>query len=98
MNALIESHAQLQLPEAARTLRRLCKHFSHKVMTECSDTEGRVVFAEGYCRLQASGQQLHLECGAKNLQELREIELTLERHLPAMAGAASEPAEIHWQR
>ncbi len=92
------SWAQVELPAPARTLQRLCKHFSHKVNAHWDENQGRIDFAEGQCTLQVEQSVLHLHCRAPTNEWLAEIEQTMERHLPQMSSLPADAAPLNWQR
>ncbi|WP_232301256.1 DUF2218 domain-containing protein [Gilvimarinus agarilyticus] len=94
----MSSRASLVLTTPARTLHRLCKHFSHKVTARWQDNTGHVDFAIGECTLTATTEQLQLTCWARSYDELREIEQTLERHIGPMSGQHQQPPKLIWHR
>lgn len=95
------SRAAVALPAPARTLRRLCKHFSHKVIrAQCQETTGEVDFGIGVCEFHAEADFLRCLCRAGSETDLRAIEETIERHLGPMSGLTGTPPtpRPRWQR
>lgn len=79
------SDAELVIDNPQRYLRRLCKHFSHKVRAEWSDARGQVGFAMGVCELLACDERLMVICAANNRGDLTDIVDTLDRHIHGFA-------------
>ena len=77
--ALIES------AEAAKYLRRLCKHFSHKVPARWDDSQGKVSFAMGDCLMSVSDSALTVCCVAGNNADVEEIAETIKSHFDRFA-------------
>ena len=71
--------------DATKYLRRLCKHFSHKVAAKWDDSVGHVTFAMGECSLQADGDALHMTCSANEQSALDDIVETVDSHLVRFA-------------
>ncbi|ROQ18588.1 hypothetical protein EDC38_2816 [Marinimicrobium koreense] len=92
------SRAAVELPAPARTLRRLCKHFSHKVRAQWQETTGEVDFGIGVCEFHAEAGILHCLCRARSETDLQDIEETIERHLGPMSGLTGAPPTPRWQR
>lgn len=92
------SHAAIELPAPARTLRRLCKHFSHKVSAQWQEITGEVDFGIGVCEFHAKADSLRCLCRAESETDLRAIEETIERHLGPMSGLTDSLPMPHWQR
>lgn len=95
---ILTSRAQVPLDSPARTLHRLCKHFSHKVSARWDEARGEVDFGIGQCELRAEGQLLHCLCHSQAPTDLRDIEDTIERHLGPMSGQAKNPPAVRWER
>ena len=92
------SRAQLVLPSPSKTLQRLCKHFSHKVIAHWGTHQGAVDFDIGQCELLANKQQLQITCRSAQPNNLRDIEATIERHMGPMSGQITTATAIDWQR
>lgn len=92
------SRAEVKLPAPARTLRRLCKHFSHKVRAEWQEASGEVDFGIGVCEFRVEADTLRCACRAGSAADLRDIEETIERHLGPMSGLTDPPPTPHWRR
>ncbi|MBL3555832.1 MULTISPECIES: DUF2218 domain-containing protein [Marinobacter] len=88
-------HAVVNTDDAARYLKRLCKHFSHKIEATWSDSQGRLEFDIGRCRLQAATTGLELHCEAPDQQQLDQLGEVVASHLIRFAGG--EVDAVHWQ-
>lgn len=86
---------QLNSSQAHKTLKRLCKHFQHKVEVRWSQDHGLILFEEGLCALSASTTKLVMRCEANNRDDLRAITDTLDRHITAFC--RDENFDMHWR-
>ena len=71
--------------DAGRFIRRLCKHFTHRVPASWDDKKGLIEFAMGRCILQATDDSLSLRCEAANDDDLLEIMQTMKSHFERFA-------------
>lgn len=79
------SHAAIATENASRYLQQLCKHFAHKIPVSFDETQGRITFDMGECRLSATGSQLRLEARAQSPESLPTLEDVVARHLVRFA-------------
>ncbi len=70
---------------ASLHLKKLCKHFQHKVDVLFSDTVGRIDFGIGTCNLQATEDRLQIRCEAATDEELQDVMDTIKRHFDRFA-------------
>ena len=79
---------------ASLYLKKLCRHFSHKVETEFDDHQGRMQFPFGTCELSADATTLQLHCQADSDQiaTLRDV---IERHLVRFA--TRDTLTVNWK-
>lgn len=80
--------------EPDRYIRRLCKHFGHKLETEWDEQQGRVQFAMGSCYLQARAGELEVECRADNQQDLDIVADCIKDHFDRFA--VKEQLVLEW--
>ncbi len=92
---LVQQHLTLDTPQAHRIIKRLCKHFQHKVDVEWGDDHALIYFEEGICVLNANMQELYLVCEADNDSDLKAITDTMDRHIKAFC--PSETFSICWK-
>ena len=79
---------------ASLYLKKLCRHFSHKLETEFDDQQGSIRFPFGICELsaEASSLQLHCQASADQMATLRDV---IERHLVRFA--TRDTLTVDWQ-
>ena len=73
-------YASIETAEGVKYLRRLCKHFSHKVPSSWDDSQGKVSFAMGDCLMLASGRNLTIRCVAGSYADVEEVAETIKSH------------------
>lgn len=90
--------AELVIENPRRYIHRLCKHFSHKVRAQWSDTHGQVGFDMGVTELLVceSGpvSSLVVLCAANSSDALEQIVDTLDRHVHGFA--KGKDYSFHW--
>ena len=69
-----------------RALRRLCRHFAHKIRVVMKERAATLHFAEGECALRIERQRLELRITALDPVAQHELMATLDRHLPTVGG------------
>lgn len=86
----------LTTQEASRIIKRLCKHWAHKLDVEYDDTQGRVKFSESnICLLQAQENKLLIELTVDNEESQQQLAQVVIDHVKRMA---KEPiVEAEWQ-
>ncbi len=84
----------LELIEARKYLKRLCKHFQHKVPVQYDEKDALIEFEEGFCAMQADNKILNIHCQADNSEDLKAITDTLDRHLSALC--RNQVLELSW--
>lgn len=87
-------NAHVATDNPSRLINRLCKHFSHKIEAEWSETNGLLTFSIGECRLSSLNGVLALECQAPTAEELEELGQVVASHL--IRFSADEVAEVQW--
>ena len=90
-----EMNAKVTTEESGRLINRLCKHFSHKIKAEWTESEGLLTFSIGQCQLSDRDDHLFLACSATSESELQELGEVVASHLIRFAGA--EVNEVQWQ-
>ena len=73
--------AHIQTPNAARYIKRLCKHFAHKVDATYTEDSGFVTFPFGTCDMKATTDVLVLKIEAGGEAKLERTRVVLEKHL-----------------
>lgn len=77
-------------------LRKLCRHFAHKVPIILTKTQGRIEFPFGPCRIKVDARKMHLTIEINNDHQAEIAEKILEEHLLRMANL--EQLEIKWHQ
>jgi uncharacterized protein len=74
------SVAEIATPSASRYLQQLCKHFAHKLPVTFDPHAGKIEFAMGECRLEASESTLKISLispDASQLERLKDVVVSL---------------------
>ncbi len=85
MDKLMHKFALIETAEGGKYLRRLCKHFSHKVPASWDNSQGKVSFAMGDCLMSASASTLTVRCVAANNDDVEEVAETIKSHFDRFA-------------
>ena len=88
--------ADVQTKFGPSYLKRLCRHFSHKVPTEFDDNHGRIEFPFGVCTIDATGESMILAVELPDSKEVDRAERVVGDHLVRMANK-DEPV-VEWVR
>jgi len=73
--------AQLLSDSPLRVIRRMCKHFSHRVPIKTVDGVSEIYFLEGTCYVLPEQSSVRFEISSESNQGFTLINDTLERHL-----------------
>ena len=93
---VIGARAQVATESGEKLIRRLCKHWAHKLEVHYTEREGRVRFEGGSCRMLAEPGALTVVIEAQDAQRRERLEEVVASHLERMAGG--EPLDIAWIR
>jgi hypothetical protein len=93
---MASSQARVSTDRPERYLTQLCKHFSHKLPVEFTDSEGKLTFSSGVCHLRAESGTLVLDATAADAESLDRTEDVVARHLVRF-GARNELV-VTWTR
>lgn len=94
---MIHSETRVATPHASRYIKRLCRHFAHKVPASFSDDQGEIHFAFGDCRLSATTAHLAMALEATISTDLDRLQKVMGSHLERMA-LRDDPLQVHWDR
>ncbi|UYF99582.1 DUF2218 domain-containing protein [Halomonas sp. GD1P12] len=90
------SRAEIATQSGGRLINRLCKHWSHKLEVEYTESDARIVFAEkGTCLMYADADKLSVSIETLDEASLDQLEGVVENHLVRMA--KDETLEIVWE-
>lgn len=90
------SECRFATGDPAKYIRRLCKHFNHKVPAEWDEVRGQVRFPMGDCQLTAGVGELVVQCRAPDTEAMAKLEYVLEMHIEQIAWR--EAPRVVWQR
>ena len=90
------SITSLPTNEASRLIKRLCKHFSHKVDVEFDESSGHVDFPMGSCNMKASDDTLTFDIQADNPENLQKVQQVISSHADKFA--RDESLEWEWKQ
>ncbi len=88
--------AVVKTSRASLLLKKLCRHFAHKVPTTMNERQGIIDFPFGRCLLAASDESLDLSIELRTAQEAMNAEQVLGGHLLRMA--PGEELALTWTR
>ena len=80
----------------ASYLKRLCRHFSHKVPTTVTNTQGRIEFPFGACRIDIDANHMFIRIELESPTDLDLAEEVITKHLIQIANR-DEPT-VEWNR
>lgn len=85
------------LNDPTRLVRRLCKHWAHKLITEYNETEGKVDFGDGKVAFfYPQEKSLTIKLTTPTESELETIQSVIDRHIERMI-PEDEKIDIQWQ-
>jgi hypothetical protein len=79
------SETTLSTTEASRLIKRLCKHFSHKVDVKFDTSNGHVDFPLGECDMKATDSTLIFTVQADNEEKIQKIQKVISSHADQFA-------------
>lgn len=77
-------------------LKRLCRHFAHKVPTTMSGSQGRIEFPFGPNCISVDDEQMHLQIEVNDSAEIDRAEQVVAEHLIRMAN--KDNPTVKWIR
>lgn len=90
------SISEVSTPSASTNMKKLCRHFSHKIEVSFDDEHGEITFPFGRGLLDATDGQLRMTAEAADLESLARTEQVLADHLVRFG--SRETLVIEWQR
>ena len=75
-------------------MKRLAKHFEHRVTVECQERNASVAFPNAPCTLQASDTHLDIRIEAQDAATLTRLQEVVTKHLKQVA--SKETFEVEW--
>lgn len=86
----MQSETRIATTNASTYIRQLCKHFSHKVQAEYTDTTGHIQFDGGFCDMTAELDTLVMRVVADNPERVPMLQSVMDRHLEKFTLAQKE--------
>ncbi len=90
------TEAKVKTGSADLYLKKLCRHFSHKVPASMSEGKGVIEFPFGRCLLGAEPDALNLHIELADAEQVSRAEEILASHLKRMA--PRETLRVNWYR
>jgi len=77
------NYASTQIPTAAASsyIRKLCRHFAHKVSVQFSEQDGQVQFLQGQCVMKADAEYLSIYMQAEAPEGIAAMQFIIDDHL-----------------
>ncbi len=75
-------------------MKKLCRHFGHKVPVNITDDQGIIEFPFGRCHITTTDQSLHMAINVSREEDLERAQSVVGDHLQRMA--PKETLQIHW--
>ena len=76
---------QIPTAEASNYIRKLCRHFAHKVSVTFTEQEGQVQFLQGQCLMQANAQSLNIYMQSETPEGIPAMRFIIDDHLRRFA-------------
>ena len=92
---MLSATAQVSTAKASINLKKLCRHFGHKVEASFDDHRGEIHFAFGDVFLVAEEGVLSMKVQADNEENLATGQKVMADHLVRFA--SDEPLQVDWQ-
>lgn len=90
------TEAQVATRSAAVYLKKLCRHFAHRVPATLTGDQGIIEFPFGRCRIDTSPQQIRFSIDVVEADELATAERVVTDHLLRLA--RDDDLVVHWTR
>lgn len=93
---MMQTEATVATEHGIAYLRRLCRHFSHKIPTSMHGEQGRIEFPFGLCVVDVDEKSMRIRIAIDQASELDRAERVVEDHLLRMANK-DDPVVV-WHR
>jgi len=92
---MFSSRAKVTLNSASASMKKLCRHFSHKIETKFDDESGSIRFPFAQVELKADGKQLVILVEADDQPGLEKGREVIGSHL--IRFATRQQVELNWE-
>ena len=86
----------VKTPYGKSYMKRLCRHFAHKIPAATEGNQGTIEFPFGICHINVSDQEMRFRVEVSNPEDLDRAESVVGDHLVRMANR-DEPVVV-WER
>ena len=93
----MQTQTSIQTPNATKLIKRLSKHWAHKLTIREEADITIIEFERATCQLSGDEQQLHAVVSAENTDDLNHFADVVARHLHRMNAAIGDELNIEWQ-
>jgi hypothetical protein len=87
--------AEITTDNPKRYIKRLCKHFAHRVDADYSESAGFVDFAPGTCKMEAEESSIVFTINSEEYERAVDLEDVISRHTDQFA--RDEAFNWHWE-
>ncbi len=87
--------AKITTDNPERYIKRLCKHFAHKVDADYSESAGFVNFSPGTCKMKAEESSIIFTINSEGQERTADLENVISRHMDQFA--RDETFNWHWE-
>ena len=94
---MVRETAQVPTGQGARYVQQLCKHWSHKLDVQVTDTEGIVHFANAVATMTAGSEALTVTVEAEDDETLQRMKGVVASHLDRFAFREA-PLAFDWAK
>jgi len=77
-------------------MKRLCRHFAHKIPASIEGQQGTLEFPFGVCRIEVNDDSMHIRIDVDEAENIDKAEKVVADHLVRMANR-DEPV-VAWER
>ncbi|MFD3167116.1 DUF2218 domain-containing protein [Herpetosiphon sp. NSE202] len=91
----MQSQATIPTALGSSYIKKLCKHYAHKIKVEYDDQQGMAYFAMGTCAMHAEAEQLTFVINAETPEAIATIQHIMDEHFEQFA--FREKLKIEWQ-
>ena len=90
------TRSEVTTPYGTAYMRRLCKHFAHKIPANVDGSRGIIQFPFGVCTIECDDHQMVMRVEVENIDDADRAERVVGDHLVRMANK-DEPV-VSWVR
>lgn len=92
----MQTQARVTTPHGDIYVKKLCRHFGHKVPVQIAATKARIDFPFGACQIAFDEKQVEFNMEVANTADLDKAEQVVTDHFLRMAN--KDNPEVRWNR